>query len=246
MLQRNAYLECEEQLIERNMMNRNSQTSRTITSFFLPRNTVKTININSKTTSRQMIVTLLRKFRVADNPRKFALYECVHQADETTCTLLRKMTRISDDVCPLKVVLGWKNPHCGNALVLQENDTGDILWDAFEIPELENFLRILKMEEQQYVWQTKQRYSQYRYNIDDELRRRGHYVGDESGKPPQEFAPSAPSRDGGEYGTSDSMVISDVFATMKPSNPHPQQFHDPEYVNLEFLQNRQMDHSTNL
>ncbi|VDP60263.1 unnamed protein product, partial [Heligmosomoides polygyrus] len=37
---------------------------------------------------RQMIVTLLRKFRVADNPRKFALYECSHENDEDTCTLL--------------------------------------------------------------------------------------------------------------------------------------------------------------
>ncbi|PIO61123.1 hypothetical protein TELCIR_17362, partial [Teladorsagia circumcincta] len=38
-----------------------------------------------------------------------------------------KMTRISDDVCPLKVVLSWGNAKCGRALVLQENDTGDIL-----------------------------------------------------------------------------------------------------------------------
>ncbi|VDL73423.1 unnamed protein product [Nippostrongylus brasiliensis] len=77
--------------------------------------------------SRQMIVTLLRKFRVADNPRKFALYECSHENDEDTCTLLRKMTRIPDDVCPLKVVLSWQTAKCGRALVLQENDTGDIL-----------------------------------------------------------------------------------------------------------------------
>lgn len=35
-------------------------------------------------------------------------------------------------------------------------------WDAFEIPELENFLRILGMEEKQYIYQTKQKYQQYR------------------------------------------------------------------------------------
>ncbi|KAK6013187.1 hypothetical protein OSTOST_21555, partial [Ostertagia ostertagi] len=81
----------------------------------------------SASSNKQMIVTLLRKFRVADNPRKFALYECAHENDEQTCTLLRKMTRISDDVCPLKVVLSWQNAKCGRALVLQENDTGDIL-----------------------------------------------------------------------------------------------------------------------
>ncbi|KAK6050022.1 hypothetical protein COOONC_12473 [Cooperia oncophora] len=43
-------------------------------------------------TTRQMIVTLLRKFRVADNPRKFALYECAHENDEETCTLLSEFT----------------------------------------------------------------------------------------------------------------------------------------------------------
>lgn len=63
---------------------------RTITSFFLPRNTAKVINIDSKTTARKMIVTLLKKFRVADNPRKFALYECEQITDEATCTLNSK------------------------------------------------------------------------------------------------------------------------------------------------------------
>ncbi|VDO14321.1 unnamed protein product [Haemonchus placei] len=38
-----------------------------------------------------MIVTLLRKFRVADNPRKFALYECAQENDEQTCTLLSEL-----------------------------------------------------------------------------------------------------------------------------------------------------------
>ncbi|VDM52354.1 unnamed protein product [Angiostrongylus costaricensis] len=71
------------------------------------------------------------------------------------------MTRIADDVCPLKVVLSWQKANCGHALILQENDTGDILWDAFEVPELDNFLRILRMEEQQYQWQIRQRYYQY-------------------------------------------------------------------------------------
>ncbi|RCN47849.1 hypothetical protein ANCCAN_06043 [Ancylostoma caninum] len=39
-------------------------------------------------TTRQMIVTLLRKFRVADNPRKFALYESSYESDDETPTLL--------------------------------------------------------------------------------------------------------------------------------------------------------------
>uniref|UniRef100_A0A1I7T0N8 Ras association domain-containing protein 1 n=1 Tax=Caenorhabditis tropicalis TaxID=1561998 RepID=A0A1I7T0N8_9PELO len=215
---------------------------RTITSFFLPRNTTKVINIDSKTTARKMIVTLLKKFRVADNPRKFALYECEQHTDETTCTLTRKLTRISDDACPLKVVLNWPSPHCGRALVLQENDTGDILWDAFEIPELENFLRILGMEEKQYVFQTQQKYQQYRYHLDAELRQRGHFVPDSEVQPPVQTNPFLDEdflRNQDEYGTSDSMLFSGTIKNAIMGE-------DPEYVNLEYLKNQNMDQSTNL
>ncbi|KJH52250.1 Ras association domain protein [Dictyocaulus viviparus] len=219
---------------------------RTITSFFLPRNTVKTINIDSKTTTRQMIVTLLRKFRVADNPRKFALYECTHENDTDTCTLLRKMTRIADDVCPLKVILSWQNANSGHALVLQENDTGDILWDAFEVPELDNFLRILRMEEQQYQWQIRQRYYQYRYYIDLELQRRGFVDGEYASEPPESSAPPPPVRlrplsKSNECGTSSSMIISDVYHTIQQEpltskilyDSISEDINDPVYEELE-------------
>ncbi|CAB3404193.1 unnamed protein product [Caenorhabditis bovis] len=214
-----------------------SSTLRTITSFFLPRNTVKTINIDSKTTARKMIVTLLKKFHVADNPRKFALYECEQSQDDSTCTLQRKLTRISDDACPLKVVLNWEKPDGRKCLVLQENDTGDILWDAFEIPELDNFLRILGMEEKQYIWQTQQKYAQYRYAIDAELRSRGHLTSEEAVAPPEQMSQSEyVNRLNDDYGTSDSLLFS---GTMK--NPE-----EPDYVNLEYLKNQNMDQSTNL
>ncbi|EYB98883.1 hypothetical protein Y032_0127g1400 [Ancylostoma ceylanicum] len=205
-----------------------------------------------------MIVTLLRKFRVADNPRKFALYESSYESDDETPTLLRKMTRISDDVCPLKVVLSWQNAKCGKALVLQENDTGDILWDAFEIPELDNFLRILRMEEQQYQWQIRQRYHQYRYFVDLELRRRGYNVGEDIGEPPTVSAPPPPPlADYNEYGTGDSMIVSDVFHTIredqlaatlraKDASPPEGAIRDPTYVNLSFLKAQQMEQSTRL
>ncbi|PAV56100.1 hypothetical protein WR25_15912 isoform A [Diploscapter pachys] len=146
---------------------------RTISSFFLPRNTVRNVNLHSNMTARQMIGALLKKFRVADNPRKFAMYECSQEADENSSTLFRKFTRIPDDVCPLNVALSWQNP-LQHSFVLQENDTGGIVWEAFEVPELENFLRILKMEENQYIYQTKQRYTEYERYLDAELRLRGH------------------------------------------------------------------------
>ncbi|KAK6022315.1 hypothetical protein OSTOST_11994, partial [Ostertagia ostertagi] len=65
-------------------------------------------------------------------------------------------------------------------------------WEAFEVPELDNFLRILRMEEQQYQWQIRKRYHQYRYQLDQELRRRGYFLGEEIDAPPTELAPSPP------------------------------------------------------
>lgn len=140
---------------------------RTITSFFLPRNTVKTIHITSKATCRELIVSLLKKFKVADNPLKFALYE--RSCEKNGNTIKAHLRRISDDVCPLRLQLTW-GTKSERQLVLQENNTGDILWDAFEIPELNNFLKILELEEQQYVWQIRQRYSLYRHYLELEIR----------------------------------------------------------------------------
>ncbi|KAK6111585.1 Ras association (RalGDS/AF-6) domain family protein [Brugia pahangi] len=153
---------------------------RTITTFFLPRNTVKNVNISSKMTTREMIITLLRKFRVADNPRKFALYERVSQSLENPTIQNYSLTRISDDSFPLKIVRSWEEKGEKRQLVLQENDTGDILWDMFEVPELENFLKILEDEEKQYCFRIRQKYDAYRWYLDENLRNRGFTVdGDE-------------------------------------------------------------------
>uniref|UniRef100_A0A0R3S5P9 Ras association domain-containing protein 1 n=1 Tax=Elaeophora elaphi TaxID=1147741 RepID=A0A0R3S5P9_9BILA len=149
---------------------------RTITTFFLPRNTVKNVNISSKMTTREMIVTLLRKFRVADNPRKFALYERICQTSENPAVQNYSLTRIPDESYPLKIVRLWEEKGEKRQLVLQENDTGDILWDMFEVPELENFLKILDDEEKQYSFRIRQKYDAYRWYLDENLRNRGFAV----------------------------------------------------------------------
>ncbi|KAL3983209.1 Ras association (RalGDS/AF-6) domain family protein [Acanthocheilonema viteae] len=149
---------------------------RTITTFFLPRNTVKNVNISSKMTTREMIVTLLRKFRVADNPRKFALYERVCESSENPAVQNYSLTRIPDESYPLKIVRSWEEKGERRQLVLQENDTGDILWDMFEIPELENFLKILDDEEKQYSFRIRQKYDAYRWYLDKNLRNRDFAV----------------------------------------------------------------------
>ncbi|VDO29420.1 unnamed protein product [Brugia timori] len=128
----------------------------------------------------EMIITLLRKFRVADNPRKFALYERVSQSLENPTIQNYSLTRISDDSFPLKIVRSWEEKGEKRQLVLQENDTGDILWDMFEVPELENFLKILEDEEKQYCFRIRQKYDAYRWFLDENLRNRGFTVdGDE-------------------------------------------------------------------
>ncbi|VDK85412.1 unnamed protein product [Onchocerca ochengi] len=149
---------------------------RTITTFFLPRNTVKNVNISSNMTTREMIITLLRKFRVADNPRKFALYERVCHSSESPTVQNYNLTRISDESFPLKIVRSWEEKGEKRQLVLQENDTGDILWDMFEVPELKNFLKILEDEEKQYSFRIRQKYDAYRWYLDENLRNRGFTV----------------------------------------------------------------------
>ncbi|CAL4223967.1 unnamed protein product, partial [Meganyctiphanes norvegica] len=56
---------------------------KTLTSFYMPRDCVKAIHITSKTTTREVIVALLRKFKVVDNPQKFALYERTYETQQS-------------------------------------------------------------------------------------------------------------------------------------------------------------------
>ncbi|KFD49447.1 hypothetical protein M514_09714 [Trichuris suis] len=157
---------------------------RTLTSFYLPRNCVKTLHITSDTTTHEMIVSLLNKFHIADNPRKFALYERDLNAGSTLQSkytsggnkssilfVLAKLRRVPDDVCPLQITLLW-GAETNKRFVLQENETGDIVWDSFEIPELCNFLAILEIEEQQYISKIRNYYKQYQRCLEEEIRRR--------------------------------------------------------------------------
>lgn len=168
-----------------------SKGMRTITTFFLPRNTVKNVNIGSQMTTREMIVILLRKFKVADNPRKFALYERICEQPEGENSSACQLKRIPDDAFPLQIARAWQQSGENKQLVLQENDTGDILWDMFEIPELENFLRILEDEEKQYSLRIRQKYNAYRFYLDEQLRSRG-YFSENDGCEDTGVVPSAP------------------------------------------------------
>ncbi|KAF7489125.1 Ras association domain-containing protein 5 [Sarcoptes scabiei] len=176
---------------------------RTLTSFYMPRDTVKNIHITSDNTSLQVIKAMLKKFKIVDNPQKFALYlrrrfpeeeliklngnetddnnnkdELIDDSNDVDGdekeqnqikTFLRtayrdhSLKRLHDQDKPLILQLEFDSFAYGSVdIVLQENDNADIVWDAFEIPELRNFLKILEREESQHLQHVKAHYDELR------------------------------------------------------------------------------------
>uniref|UniRef100_A0A8C6TEU1 Ras association domain family member 1 n=1 Tax=Neogobius melanostomus TaxID=47308 RepID=A0A8C6TEU1_9GOBI len=123
------------------------------TSFYLPKDTAKHLHISSQTKVQEVIVALLNKFTVVDNPAKFALFE---RSERQNQVYVRKL---SQDEQPLYLRLCAGPSEKVLSLVLKENETGDVNWDAFSFPELCNFLRILQREEEEYVRQIVKRYA---------------------------------------------------------------------------------------
>ncbi|XP_020609802.1 ras association domain-containing protein 5-like isoform X2 [Orbicella faveolata] len=134
------------------------------TSFFLPLGTVKALHITSETTVHEVIVALLKKFKVADNPRKFALFECYQEEDKHM--ILRRM---SDFEQPLVLRLLWGGGDIRHNFSLQENETGDIVWEVFSIPELQNFMKILDREEEEHITQVEEKYRVYKERLEQAL-----------------------------------------------------------------------------
>ncbi|XP_012686608.2 ras association domain-containing protein 1 [Clupea harengus] len=133
------------------------------TSFYLPKDAAKQLHISSRTRAREVIEALLNKFTVVDNPAKFALFE---RAERQNTVYLRKLT---DDECPLRLRLCAGPSEKSLSLVLRENETGEVNWDAFTMPELHNFLRILQREEEEYVRQIVRRYALARERMKEAL-----------------------------------------------------------------------------
>ncbi|KAG1941123.1 ras association domain-containing protein 1 isoform X1 [Pimephales promelas] len=134
------------------------------TSFYLPRDTVKHLHISSKTRAREVIEALLKKFTVVDNPAKFSLFE---RSERQNQVYLKK---IPDDECPLFLRLCAGPNEKVLSLVLKENETGEVNWDAFSFPELKNFLRILQREEEDHVRQIVRRYASARDKMKEAMK----------------------------------------------------------------------------
>lgn len=138
---------------------------RTRTSFYIPKDTIKALHITSETTASEVIEALLKKFKVSDNPLKFALYE--RYITDRHKIVIR---RLSAEERPLWLCLQWGKANA-RSLVLQENETGEVMWDVFSVPELENFLRILDKEEEEYTQQVQARYALQKRRIQDAMAR---------------------------------------------------------------------------
>ncbi|XP_009670055.2 ras association domain-containing protein 3 isoform X1 [Struthio camelus] len=133
------------------------------TAFYLPNGYVNTLHISSTNTVREVIEALLKKFLVADNPAKFALYKRCHKEDQVyTC-------KLSDREHPLylRLVAGPRTEML--SFVLREHETGEVMWEAFSLPELQNFLRILDKEEDEQLQILKKRYAAYRDKLEEAL-----------------------------------------------------------------------------
>lgn len=93
--------------------------------------------------------------QVADSPLKYALYESYMEGEEKL-----KLRRLADDEIPLVLTLTWMDKGLTDRqFLLQENDGADINWEMFAPPELENFIKILEMEEAEYLRQIRLKYA---------------------------------------------------------------------------------------
>eukprot|EP00794_Sanderia_malayensis_P007451 gene7451-8273_t len=137
---------------QNDLSSRKFKRSRRRMSFYMPKNTKKPLHITSTTTAYEVIEALLDKYGVTDNPQKFALYERTEENDRIR---LRKMDA---EEHPLVLSLLWESEHEAKSFSLQENERGEILWEAFEMPELQNFLTFLNREEEEMMSQIRKKY----------------------------------------------------------------------------------------
>ncbi|XP_076109579.1 uncharacterized protein LOC143078606 isoform X1 [Mytilus galloprovincialis] len=152
-----------EALTKEHIIEQNTMTM----SFYMPRDTMKSIHVPSVSSSKEVIALLLKKFHILDNPRKFALYE----QELSSRGKIVKLRRVPDVECPLLTSLEWDPDKLSYIrLVLQENETGDIMWDAFSLPELSNFLIVLDREEKEYCSQLEYKYKVMRKIIQSRLK----------------------------------------------------------------------------
>ncbi|KAG6935510.1 Ras association domain family member 5 [Chelydra serpentina] len=137
------------------------------TSFYLPLDAVKQLHISSTTTVSEVIQGLLKKFMVVDNPQKFALFKEMQRDGQV---LFQKLS-LTEYPLYLRLLAGPDTDVL--SFVLKENETGEVEWDAFSIPELQNFLMILDREEKDKIQQVQKKYSKFKQRLEETLKEAG-------------------------------------------------------------------------
>ncbi|KAF2976680.1 hypothetical protein EK904_010929, partial [Melospiza melodia maxima] len=134
------------------------------TSFYLPLDAIKQLHISSTTTVSEVIQGLLKKFMVVDNPQKFALFKEMRKDGQV---LFQKLP-LTEYPLYLRLLAG---PDTNTlSFVLKENETGEVEWDAFSIPELQNFLMILDKEEKDKIQQVHKKYERFKQRLQQTLK----------------------------------------------------------------------------
>uniref|UniRef100_A0A671DVE2 Ras association domain-containing protein 3 n=1 Tax=Rhinolophus ferrumequinum TaxID=59479 RepID=A0A671DVE2_RHIFE len=122
---------------------------------------MNTLHISSTNTVGEVIEALLKKFLVTESPAKFALYKRCYREDQVYAC------KLSDREHPLylRLVAGPRTDTL--SFVLREHEIGE--WEAFSLPELQNFLRILDKEEDEQLQNLKERYAAYKKKLEEAL-----------------------------------------------------------------------------
>ncbi|CAD5115288.1 DgyrCDS4281 [Dimorphilus gyrociliatus] len=129
--------------------------------FQIPQNSSQVIHIANTTNTNEAVRKFLEKFSIIDNPCKFSLYESVDKGEGHA-----SIRRVLDDEYPLSICLGWSAQGLNTrSFVLRENDSNEIQWDAFSIPELQAFLKILQREEDELQERIKRKYATRRETL---------------------------------------------------------------------------------
>ncbi|CAN0136074.1 unnamed protein product [Lampetra planeri] len=126
---------------------------------YLPKGSSKQLHVGSLTTAREVVRALLRRFAVLDDARKFALFARTQASGQV------RLRKLPDGEKPLYLQLLAGPDSTTLSFLLKENESGDVLWEAFSLPELNNFLRILSREEDEHVRLVLRRYTAYRERL---------------------------------------------------------------------------------
>ncbi|KAF1741947.1 hypothetical protein MXB_1495, partial [Myxobolus squamalis] len=122
-------------------------------SLYLPQGIFASVSISSDATTTSVIQQIIRKFKLLCNHQKYCLYIQCYERNSI------RISKLKENEYPLMLVLEWGPEDISHIISLEENENGEISviklssfkWQYFEIPELNNFIKIINTEENTYI-----------------------------------------------------------------------------------------------